>query len=178
MNVAVGESIANTAIVPIGVNGLAVSGFFADAGSTHVVVDVVGYITSDGAVIADGGRYVPIPARRAFDSRTVGDGLRAGSVVELDAGAIASPSVPPDASGAIWNITHVDVRGAGFGRVWAADAAEPATSAFNFSRPAEVRATAVVSALDSGRASVSISDGTQDPEPLGHVVADVMGYFT
>jgi hypothetical protein len=44
VNVVPGTSVANTAIIPIGANGVSVAGFFG-TGSGHVVVDVVGYIT-------------------------------------------------------------------------------------------------------------------------------------
>jgi hypothetical protein len=87
--------------------------------------------------------------------------------------------VPPDATGVVWNLAALDTRRPGFGRVWAAGDPEPETSAFNWSRAGEIRATAAVSAVTDGRATVTLGDG---PTPSGTVlaglIADVFGYFT
>ena len=69
VNLVPGISVANTAIIPVGTNGVSVAGFFG-TGSGHVVIDIVGYITSDTSPVDDNGRYVPVRPARAFDSRT------------------------------------------------------------------------------------------------------------
>ncbi len=79
-----GRRVANTAIVPVGSNGISVAGFFG-TGSGHVVVDVVGYITSDAAPVADSGRFVPVRPARAFDSRTSTGDLTVAVPVEINA---------------------------------------------------------------------------------------------
>ena len=178
VNLAPGSTVANTAIVAVGSSGIAVTGFFADQGSAHVVVDVIGYITSAGAPTTGSGRYVPVRPGRAFDSRTSTGELAAGQVVVIDADAAPGSSVPPSAAAVVWNMAPIAVRQPGFGRAWAADAPQPATSSFNFSVAGEVRAAAVVSAVDNGRARVVLSNGSADATPVGGLIADVFGYFT
>jgi hypothetical protein len=177
VNVEPGGTVANTAIVPIS-GGMAVSGFVVDGGSVHVIVDVIGYITSEAAASSSVGRYVPITPGRAYDSRVAGE-LRSGATIEIDATAMPGSIVPTAATGVVWNVAHVAVRRPGFGRVWAAGAAEPETSSFNFTTTAEVRATSVISAVDGARSRLAMNDGVPGVgDVLGHVVVDVFGYFT
>jgi hypothetical protein len=143
-----------------------------------VVVDVVGYITSGAAATSQSGRYVPVQPGRAYDSRRLAGDLRSGEAVVLDADAAAGSTIPADAEAVVWNIAPIAVRRPGYGRVWAADGAEPDTSSFNFSVAGEVRAAAVVTAVDVAKARVVLSDGTAGDEPLGSLIADVFGYFT
>lgn len=177
VNVEPGGTVANTAIVPIS-GGMAVSGFVVDGGSVHVVVDVIGYITSDAAATSTSGRYVPVTPGRAYDSRLAQE-LRSGAMIEIDAAAVPGSVVPGEASGVVWNVAHVGVRRPGFGRVWAAGAVEPETSSFNFTAAAEVRATSVISGVDGARSRLALNDGVPGVgDVLGHVVVDVFGYFT
>lgn len=177
VNVEPGGTVANTAIVPIS-GGMAVSGFVVDGGSVHVVVDVIGYITSDAAAPSTAGRYVPVTPGRAYDSRLVQE-LRSGAMIEIDATAVPGSVVPADASGVVWNVAHVGVRRPGFGRVWAAGAIEPPTSSFNFTTTSEVRATSVISGVDRARSRLALNDGVPGVgDAIGHVVVDVFGYFT
>jgi hypothetical protein len=173
VNLTAGDTVANTAIVPLADTGAAVRAFVADGGSTHVVVDVIGYMTSDAVPPDDDGRFVPLRPQRAYDSRA-GAPLPAGEATRLDA---RRAGVPERASGIVWNIAHVDVAQPGFGRVWAADRTQPATSSFNFSRAGEVRATAVVAAATEARSLLAL-EARSAGAPIGHVVADVLGYFT
>src|SRR4029453_19544706 len=64
VNLVPGISVANTAIIPVGTNGVSVTGFFG-TGSGHVVVDVGGDITSATAPADDSGRHPPATPARA-----------------------------------------------------------------------------------------------------------------
>ncbi len=58
-------------------------------------------------------------------------------------------------------------------------AGEPATSSLNWTWPGETRAAAAVTAVDNGTALFRIDDGSVNaPTPVGHLLADVFGYFT
>jgi hypothetical protein len=87
--------------------------------------------------------------------------------------------VPADATAVVWNMAPLSMQRPGFGRMWATGSTEPATSSFNWSAAGEIRATAVISAVAAGRATVTLNDG---PAPsgttLGGLIADVFGYFT
>ena len=172
VNLVPGISVANTAIIPVGANGVSVAGFFG-TGSGHVVIDVVGYITSDRTPIDVSGRYVPVRPARAFDSRTSTGDLTVAVPIEINA------AVPADATAVVWNFAAINARQPGFGRVWAADAPQPATSAFNWSLLGETRAAAVIASVDSGRVKVVLDNGTGNPTTTAAgLIADVFGYFT
>lgn len=179
VNVAPGTTVANTAIVPIGTSGAAVTGYFAGGGSSHAVVDAIGYITSQAAATSDAGRYRPVRPARAFDSRRSGGPLRDRQSLVIDASSAAGVSVPDTASAVLWNMAIVEAARAGYLRAWAAGAPEPPTSSLNWVRPGEIRAAAVIAAVDRGRTRVRVDDGSANqPGALGHVLADVFGYFT
>jgi hypothetical protein len=172
VNLVPGISVANTAIIPIGAGGVSVAGLFGN-GSGHVVVDIVGYITSPAAPVDDNGRYVPVKPSRAFDSRTSTGDLTVAVPIEV------STAVPADATGVVWNFAALSARQPGFGRVWAADAPQPATSAFNWSLVGETRAASVIASVDGGRVKVVLDNGSGQPTSIAAgLIADVFGYFT
>ncbi len=177
VNLMPGASVANTAIVRTTSEGASVTGWFG-AGTGQVVVDVIGYVTSDAAPVATGGRYVPLRPTRVLDTRlTIGE-LATSQQIVIDT-ATAGSQVPPTATGVMWNLTAVAMRRPGFARAWSADVTQPTTSALNWSTTGEVRAAAAITALDTGRACVMMSDGSPTgTAPLGHLVVDVFGYFT
>jgi len=178
VNIFPGLTVANAAIVPVGSSGISLAGFFG-TGTGHVVVDVVGYITSDTVAAATTGRFVPVRPARAFDSRQTTGALEVSHAVEIDASSAPGTSIPSDATAVMWNFAAVDAAKPGFGRVWAADGAEPETSSFNWSQPGETRASAVIASVDAGRVRVVMDDGTGQPtSTVADLVADVFGYFT
>jgi len=178
VNLVPGTSVANTAIIPVGAGGVSVAGWFG-TGSGHVVVDVVGYITSDAAPVDLSGRYVPVRPARAFDSRTSTGDLTVAVPVEINAASAPGVAVPADATGVVWNFAALNARQPGFGRVWAADAPQPATSAFNWSIPGETRAASVIASVDGGRVKVLLDNGSGKPTTVAAgLIADVFGYFT
>jgi len=179
INVDAGSTVANTAIVPIDTGGIAITGFFAGGGSSHVIVDAIGYITSSAAPPAAAGRYVSVNPNRAFDSRNGTGALSDAQVVEVDASDALGVSIPADASAVVWNVAVVQATRPGFLRGWPAGQVEPTTSSLNWTLPGETRAGAAVTAVDGGRAEFRIEDGSANlPGPVGHLIADVFGYFT
>ncbi|HWL42749.1 MAG TPA: S8 family serine peptidase [Ilumatobacter sp.] len=178
LNLAAGETVANLAIVPVGTagstTGISVASQFAAGGQADVVVDVVGYITSGAAPASSSGRFVAVAPARAFDSRHTGGAL--GDHAGVD---VAGPAVPASASAVVWNTAIVAATRAGYARVWAAGAPEPSTSALNWSRPGETRAVAAISRVTGGSSRFLVDDGpANEPTPVGHLIADVFGYFT
>lgn len=174
-----GGAVANTAIVPVTGGGISVAAYFAGGGSSDVVVDAIGYITS-AAVSADtSGRYVPVDPGRAYDSRRTDDRLGDLTAVVIDASDAPGVDVPDSASAIVWNAAIVGADRPGFARTWSPSAREPETSSLNWSRPGEFRAGAVISAVASGRAWFRIDDGDADlPSVVGDLIVDVSGYFT
>jgi len=178
VNLVPGISVANTAIIPVGTNGVSVTGFFG-TGSGHVVIDIVGYITSSAAPSGDSGRFVPVRPARAFDSRTSTGDLTVAVPVEINAASAPGVAIPAGATGVVWNFAALNARQPGFGRVWAADAPQPATSAFNWSLISETRAASVIASVDGGRVRVVLDNGSGRPTTIAAgLIADVFGYFT
>ena len=67
-NVSVGQVKANMAIVPVGDDGAI--RIFNRSGSTHVIVDVLGYLERGAADTTRAGRVIPLDAPfRVFDTR-------------------------------------------------------------------------------------------------------------
>ena len=179
VNTDVGGAAANTAIVPVVGGGISVAAYFAGGGSSDVVVDAVGYITSASVPADVTGRYVAVDPGRAYDSRQAEGPLADGAVALVDASDAPDVAVPGSATAVVWNAAIVAAGRPGFARTWSPTAAEPTTSALNWSRSGEVRASAVISAVDGGRARFRIDDGAADlPAAVGDLVVDVTGYFT
>lgn len=173
LNLAPGETVANLAIVPIRAGGISLASQLALGGRADVIVDVIGYVTSAAAARSTAGRFVALDPGRAFDSREAGAALGDRGTVDVTA-----PGVPADASAVVWNTAVVAER-AGYARVWSAAATEPATSSLNWSRPGETRAVATISAVAAGTSRFLLDDGGADRSaPVGHLIADVFGYFT
>lgn len=179
VNTSPGTNAASTAIVPIGGSGAAVHAFFGNGGTGHVIVDAIGYITSDAAPASPDGRYVAAAPARAFDSRPSGDPLDDGQTIVVDASAADGVDVPDGASAVMWNLTIVNATRLGFATGWPADATRPDTSSLNWTVAGEVRAAAAVTAVDRGRARFRVDDqGAPASGALGHFLVDVFGYFT
>ena len=177
-----GGAVANTAIVPVTGGGISIAGYFAGGGSSDIVVDAIGYITSDSVAADTAGRYVPVDPRRAYDSRIIGDRLVDGASVIVDATGASGASgvrVPSSATAVVWNAAIVAADRPGFARTWSPESTEPDTSSLNWSRRGEFRAGAVISAVDDGRARFRLDDGDADlPTPVGDLIVDVSGYFS
>ena len=88
-------------------------------------------------------------------------------------------AIPADTTAVVWNFAAINARQPGFGRVWAADSPQPATSAFNWSVVGETRAASVLASVDGGRVHVVLDNGTGKPTSIAAgLIADVFGYFT
>ena len=124
------------------------------------------------------GQSKPRPAR-AFDSRTSTGDLTVATPVEINASSAPGVAIPADATGVVWNVAAINARQPGFGRVWAADAPQPPTSAFNWSLVGETRAASVIASVDGGRVQVVLDNGSGKPTTVAAgLIADVFGYFT
>lgn len=180
LNLDPGRTSANTAIVPVSTSGLAITGNFTSSGTAHVIVDVVGYITSAAAPLSTSGRYVPVAPNRAFDSRWPGFGaLTDAQNAVVNASDAPGVTVPDSATAVVWNIVAIQAARGGYAKAWASDQSEPATSALNWSVAGETRATATIVAVDAGRSTFKVDDGGVNVAgALCGFLADVFGYFT
>jgi hypothetical protein len=154
-----GQTIANQVVVGVGAGAVDV---YAQRGG-HVVVDVVGWFTGDGAPVTTDGLYVPLVPRRLTDTR---NGLRplAGGRVDVALGADV-----PAASSITATVTLTEAGGPGHVTAHAAGTAVPATSSLNAVAAGQTIAGHVTVPVSSGGLSLSTSVGTQ-------IVVDLTGY--
>jgi len=167
LNVQAGDTRANLAVTPLGAGG-AVSIFNQPA--THVVVDVAGYwVAAAGPVAA--GRFLGVDPLRVLDTRD-GTGvpagiLGAGETRRLDLSRVA----PPGTSGVALSVTTTEVVLPGFVTVWPTGEELPVASNLN-AGTGGTRANLVLVPLASDGSVTLLSSGG------GHLVADVVGWFT
>jgi LPXTG-site transpeptidase (sortase) family protein len=156
-----GATVANLATVPLGANG---SVSFYTAGPTDLIVDIFGYYVPSGAVAA--GRFTAVNPNRVYDSRNSGV-LAPKATVQVGFGA----QVPPSASAVVLNVTMVNSMAGGYLTVWAAGTAQPGTSNVNTVTAGQTVANQVIVPVTAGGVQV-FSD------PGGHLLVDLVGYFT
>jgi hypothetical protein len=165
LNVAAGATQAAFTVSAVGGDGKV--SIANAAGSTDVIVDVVGYYP---AATTSGSRYHPGQPFRLFDSRKDGAGAldRGDSrTLQLSAQAGASQS---QLSAAVLNVTAVGATGPGYVVVYPAGTARPKTSSLNYATHDAV-ANRAVTRLSNGRFTVT-NAGAET-----HVVVDVVGWY-
>lgn len=164
-NFVAGIASSTLSIVPVGADGT-ISVFTSQ--STHLVVDLMGYITGPGAPADSLGLFVPLTPFRQYDSRVSG-GIHpnlGSRVVQMTGSA-----VPAGASAVSLNLTSDAATGDGYLTVFPAGQLLPTISNLNY--PAtDPRANASVMRLPvDGALNTFVNRAT-------HVIIDVNGYFT
>jgi hypothetical protein len=173
LNFHAGQTIANAAIVKVGSGGSITIGNMS--GSTHVVVDVVGWF-------AGASEYRPIVPARVLETR-YGEPIRTldwafqgvgpvgpGGVLEL---AISGRPGMPDANGGsvVLNVTVTQPTASSVLSVWPTGSPRPTASNLNFT-PDQTTANLVIAKLGAqGKVSLWNMHGSS------HVVVDVLGWF-
>jgi hypothetical protein len=164
-NFVAGLASGTLSIVPVGADG---SISVLASNSTHLVVDLMGWITGPTTAPGSDGLFVPLTPSRLYDSRA-GVGVHptlTNRVVQMAGGV-----VPVGASAVSMNLTADGATGAGYLTVFPADRGQPLISNLNY--PAFVpRANAGMVRLSAGGALNTFVNQTT------HVIIDVNGYFT
>ncbi|MEC4576527.1 PKD domain-containing protein [Streptomyces virginiae] len=157
LNVEPGKDRSNQAIVPVGPNGTIT--LFTNSGSTHLVLDAVGYYGKGGTSL-----FKPVVPKRLGDTRTTG---------KLAPGATTTVSgLPANAVAAVLNITATDTTGPGFLTAYASGGTLPAASSLN-TLPGITVPNHVTTPVGSGKVNIFNSWGGSN-----HVITDLLGYFT
>ncbi len=160
-----GQTVANLAIVPLGAGG---DVSFLSQSGTHLVADVVGYVTGSAASLARTGLFVPVTPSRLFDTRGAAPVGAGGSITRPVAGVAA---VPPTALGVVVNVTATEAGAPGFVTVWDTGAPQPLASTLNVGAAGETRPnSALVRLGDGGQMTLFTQSGA-------HLLADVSGYL-
>ncbi|MFJ7774562.1 PKD domain-containing protein [Streptomyces yangpuensis] len=157
LNLEPGKDKSNQAIVPVGPNGTIT--LYTNSGSTHLVLDAVGYYGPNGTTL-----FTPVVPQRLADTRTSG---------KLAPGAATTVTgIPANALGAALNVTATDTTGPGFLTVYGHGGVRPGASSLQ-TRSGETVPNHVTTPVADGRVTVWNSYGGAN-----HVITDLFGYFT
>ncbi|MEY2401683.1 MAG: hypothetical protein QOJ08_1794, partial [Ilumatobacteraceae bacterium] len=132
--------------------------------SSQVVVDVVGAFVP--ATSSAAGRFVARPSTRVFDSRPGAKPL-AGANLTLP----LPTGVPRDAIALALNVTVTESSAAGFVTEFPAGRQMPTSSILNVDQANQTRAAAGIFPASASGVALYLSSG-------GHIVVDLLGYFT
>jgi len=132
--------------------------------SANVIVDVVGAFVPASAAAA--GRFVARPSTRIYDSRAEGK-LAPGATKTLPLPA----GVPADAVALALNVTITESSAPGFVTEFPAGRQMPTSSILNVDQSGQTRAAAGIFPVSSSGVALYLSGG-------GHIVVDLLGYFT
>lgn len=161
LNFAAGQTVANMAIVPVGVDGQI--SLYNYAGRTHLLVDVLGWFAS-------GAGYTGFSPTRLLDTRTGGGPLGPTAVTDLT--ILGRGGVPTSGVGAVAvNVTVVAPTSSSFLTVYPGGSSLPTASNVNFNAGQTVANMVIVPVGSDGRISLFNSAG------FSHVLVDVLGWF-
>ncbi|WP_158289895.1 hypothetical protein [Micromonospora sp. S4605] len=120
---------SNNVTVKLGAGGKV--SVYNHAGSTHVVVDVVGFYAADNTMVdRNGGEYQAYIPQRMFDTRYDGTGkMPAGSYIDY---AIDFGPENPNVRSLVINLTAVSPAKAGFLTAWSGAGSMPGASTVNY----------------------------------------------
>lgn len=174
LNTSPGVTAPNLVTVRVPANGIVE--FYNSAGSTHLLVDVVGYY--DGVRNGEAGRFIPIAPVRSWDTRDDNDPLAPGDVTSFQIAGF--DDVPADASAVAANFTAVKPTGNGYLTVFPDDVCTiPVVSTLNFAAGQIVPNMAITKlSLPAGCAVDAGWLAVYNPSGYTHVLIDVAGYFT
>ncbi|SCE71464.1 hypothetical protein GA0074695_0520 [Micromonospora viridifaciens] len=147
-------------------------------GSTHVVVDVVGFYAGTDAirsVAGNGGQLHPVKPTRLIDTRTTGSPLPAGTTRRffVDFG----PELSNRNDALVLNITVVAPEKSGFLTAWSGSTAVPSASTVNYGAGKVVPNLAIVQSTfrcDCG-AGHDVPTFALHSSQRAHVVVDLVG---
>ena len=162
-----GQTVPNLIIARVGEGGRV--SVFNNAGSTHVVIDVLGAFTPGATA-----RFVPLSPARALDTR---DGVGASRArlgrAPLPLGLAGRCGVPASGvSAVLLNVTVVSPSAGTYVTVFPSGRERPLASNLNATAGQVVPNMVLVRLGPDGGASIYNNSGDLD------LVADVMGYFT
>jgi len=172
LNFVAGQTVPNLVEVALGSGGKVTA--FNSAGSTDVIFDVAGWVSTQGTVTGTAGLFRPLVPGRLMDTRSSLGGsptLTAGQTVTLQ--VTGKQNVPTTGvSAVVLNVTATNTTAAGYLTVFPSGAAQPVASNLNFVAGQTVPNRVVVKVGTAGQVSLFNFRGNTD------VIVDVGGWFT
>lgn len=165
LNVGVGETRANLAVVPLSVTGRI--DVYNRFGSTHVLVDVTGFLIGGAGLH---GRYAAMLPTRLLDTRASGGAINAGETRRVRVRGV--PGVAPTAGAAVIAITGFAVTASTYLTGWSGSGSRPPVSTVNLPAGGYSTNVAVVFMAADGTIGVFNAHGRAP------VTVDLIGFFT
>ncbi len=164
LNTEPGTDVPNLVIAQPGADGRV--NVYNDGGTTHVVVDIMGYFNSDS-------NYVPVTPGRVLDTRTSlgATGPLGAFATRTFAAAGAGLPAPADAASVILNVTSTQATGASFVTAFASDKSAPPTSNLNTEAAVDVANLTIAQVGPDGKVAIYNNAAST------HLVGDIFGYF-
>ena len=151
-------------LVTVGLGGAGSVSIYNPVGTTHYLVDVLGYYTTGGT----GDRYTAVDPVRAFDSRTEQRALVDGTTRTVDvAAALQLPAASVNA--VTVNVTTTRAQGNGYVVAYGSGGL-PTTSTVNLQVGADVANRAVVPVVD-GKITLALKGAPSD------AIVDIAGWY-
>jgi len=164
LNFVAGQTVPNRVIVSIGAGGQV--SIFNFQGSTHVVVDVSGWV-SNGTEATTGSHFSAVSPQRILDTR---NGL--GIVPPAGMASVGlADSASTGVTALVLNVTVTDVSSASYLTLWPDGTARPLASDLNFGPGDTVPNLVIVKVGPNGAFDFFNHTGYAD------VVIDLVGYF-
>jgi hypothetical protein len=162
------HDVGNTAIVPVGVGGaIDIRSTIAIGSAIDVIVDVTGFFVP--AASTTQGRFVPATPERILDTRRPGS---LGRMASGDSVLVPRPAgVPDDSLGLVLNVTNVEATEPGFLNISPTNATNTPTSFMNPDGSGDPLAAFVIAPLSIEELTIHTTAG-------GHIIVDVVGWFT
>lgn len=171
---------ANQVIVPLDPDGR--FDVYSQPGG-HLIIDLVGLMTGDGAPVSDEGLFVPLNRPTRFlDTREAalnptGIARMPLAAWSLEVGVVGHPSLPASNVAALaMNVTMTEALSAGYVSVSPAGSNDPRVRSRGTSTLNAIRAAQTI----PNHATVAVSSRGFDvfTQSGGHLLADVSGYYT
>jgi hypothetical protein len=162
LNYEPGQTVANLVFATVGENGRV--SMYNDAGSTHLIVDVLGCFAADGR-----GRFVGVTPTRVLDSRNnlgVAGPIRPSQVFPLKI-----EGLPPSTVAVMLNVTLTGSTANTYATIWPTGEVRPEASNLNARISETVANGAVVALGDDGKVNFFNEAG------FAHYIVDLLGYY-
>ena len=170
LNFVAGETVPNLVVAKVGADGkLSV---YNNAGSTHVILDVVGWYDTDGR--STGSHYNPLRPARIVDSRDWTGGVvgPVGPETTVDVTVAGRGGVPPSGVSAVaLNVTVTEPTAVGYLTVFPNLTTRPLASNLNFVAGQTVPNFVVAKVGPDGKIALFNNAGST------HVIVDVVGWY-
>ncbi len=170
LNAARGETVAVLVFARVSADGRVV--IYNHAGTTDVVVDVLGYHTATS--VEPGEVYSPLSPARVLDTRA-GVGARAGTVGGEEVVTLTvhgAGGVPTSARTVLLNVTATEPSQSTHITVYPADRQPPDTSVLNVAKGRTVANLVLAKLTRDGKVALRNAAGAV------HLIADVRGYYS